>query len=63
MWTYLGPSCPDHSFSVELDDTEINTWIRGILVYGVNQNSGPSPIPLREGVVRPWVSLLELIFI
>jgi hypothetical protein len=63
MWTYPGPSCPDRSFSVELDDTEINAQIRGILVHGANQNSDPSPVPLREGVVSPCVSLLELIFV
>jgi hypothetical protein len=27
MWMYLGPSCPDHPFSVELGDTENNTQI------------------------------------
>jgi hypothetical protein len=51
-WVYPGPSCPDRSFSTELDDAEINA----------DQNSGPSLIPLREGVVNPWVSLLKLIF-
>jgi hypothetical protein len=51
-WVYPGPSCPDRSFSTELDDAEINA----------NQNSGPNLIPLREGVVNPWVSLLKLIF-
>jgi hypothetical protein len=56
MWIYPGLSCPDCSFSTELDDMEINAWIRGILVHGFNQNSGPSPVSLREG-------LLELIFI
>jgi hypothetical protein len=54
---------PDRSLSTELDDTETNTQTRGILVHRANQNSGPSRIPLREGVVSPWVSLLELIFI
>jgi hypothetical protein len=24
MWMYPGPSCPDHPFSAELGDTEIN---------------------------------------
>jgi hypothetical protein len=37
--------------------------IRRILVHGVNKNSRPSLIPLSEGVVSPWVSLLELIFV
>jgi hypothetical protein len=53
IWMYLGPSCPDHSFSVELDDAEINARIRGILVYGANRNPDPSPIPLRGGVLSP----------
>jgi hypothetical protein len=63
MWMYPGPSCTDCSFSTELDDTEINAQIRGILVQGVNQNSGPSLVPVREGVVSTSVSLLELNFI
>jgi hypothetical protein len=29
MWVYPGPSYPDHSFSAELDDLEINTQKRG----------------------------------
>jgi hypothetical protein len=57
MWMYLGPSCPNCSFSIELDDAEIDAQIRGILVHG------PSAFPLRERVVSPWVSLLKLIFI
>jgi hypothetical protein len=28
MWVYLGPSCPDRPFIVELGDTEINTRVR-----------------------------------
>jgi hypothetical protein len=51
MWMYLGLSCPDCSFSTELDDAQINTQIRGILVYGANQNPDPSPIPLRGAVI------------
>jgi hypothetical protein len=42
---------------------EINIRIRGVLVHGVNQNFGPSLVPLREGVIRHWVSPLELILI
>jgi hypothetical protein len=34
MWMYPGLSCPDHPFSLELDGTEINTWIRGSLLMG-----------------------------
>jgi hypothetical protein len=36
MWMYLVPSCPDHPFSIELGDLEINTQIRGILAHGVD---------------------------
>jgi hypothetical protein len=61
MWLYLRPSCPDCSFSVELDDLEIDSWIRRILTLGAHQNSGPSPTPLREAVISPWVSPLKLI--
>jgi hypothetical protein len=63
MWMYPGPSCPIHSFSIELDDTEINTQIRGIPAHGADLSFGFGLIPLREGVNCPWVSLLELIFI
>jgi hypothetical protein len=63
MGLYPGPSCPDRYFSAELDDTEINAWIQGILVHRANQNSSTSPVPLREGVIRPRVSLLELILV
>jgi hypothetical protein len=63
MWMYLRPSCPDRSFSAELDNVAIDTRIRGILVDGANHNLGCSPIHLRGGVISPWVSLLMLIFI
>jgi hypothetical protein len=63
MCVYLGPGYPDRSFCTELDDVEINTRIRGILVYGADLNSGPNPIPLREGIIIPWVSLLKLVFV
>jgi hypothetical protein len=56
---YPGPSYPNHPFSTELGDTEINTWIRGVLAHGVDLNSGSGPVPLREGVDSPWVSPLE----
>jgi hypothetical protein len=39
-----GPSCPDHPFSVELGDTEINTQIRGVLAHGAKLNFGSGPI-------------------
>jgi hypothetical protein len=55
-----GPSCSNHSFSAEFGDAEIDIWIWRILALGAHQNSGPSPIPLREGVISPWVSPFEL---
>jgi hypothetical protein len=63
MWMYPGPSCPSHPFSVELGDTENNTQIRGVLAHGADLNFGSSPVPLREGVESPWVSLLKLILV
>jgi hypothetical protein len=60
MLMYLGPTCPDDSFSTELDNAKIGIWIRRILALEAHQNSGPSPIPLREAVIIPWVSPLEL---
>jgi hypothetical protein len=42
MWMYPGPSCPDCSFSAELDNAEINAKIQGILVHGANKNPDPS---------------------
>jgi hypothetical protein len=63
MQMCLGPSCPNRSFSTELDDVEINAQILGVLVHGANQNSCPSLIPLGEGVISPWMSLLDLISI
>jgi hypothetical protein len=60
IWMYPGPSCPDHPFSTELEGTEIHTQIRGVLAHGADQNFGSGPIPLREGVDSPWVSLLDL---
>jgi hypothetical protein len=50
MWMYLRPSCPDHFFSEELGDMEINTQICWVLAHGVILNLGPSLGPLREGV-------------
>jgi hypothetical protein len=63
MWLYSGPSCPDHPFSAESGDMEINTWIWGVLAHGADLNFGSSPVPLREGVESPWVSPLKLILI
>jgi hypothetical protein len=58
---YLGPSCLDCSLSIELDDADIDAQIQRILALEAHQNSGPSLINLREGVISPWVSLLKLI--
>jgi hypothetical protein len=33
------------SFSAEFDSVEINSQIQGILVYGADQDPGPSPVP------------------
>jgi hypothetical protein len=53
MWMYPVPSCPDCPFSVELDGTEVNTQIRGVLAHGANLIFGPGPVPSREGVDNP----------
>jgi hypothetical protein len=62
MWMYLGPCCPVCSFSTELGNTKINTWVQGVLAHGANLNLGYGLDPLREGVDIPWVSLLRLTF-
>jgi hypothetical protein len=49
------PDCP---FSEELGDTEVNTQVHEVLAHGVDPNLGTSPVPLREGIGNPWVSLL-----
>jgi hypothetical protein len=59
MWRYPGPSCPNRSFSAELIDAEVDTQVRKILALGVNRHSGSSLIPLRDGVVSPWVSFAQ----
>jgi hypothetical protein len=63
MWMYPMPSYLDCPFSAELDDTEINTWIQGVLAHVADLNFGSVPVPLREGVKNPWVSPLELILV
>jgi hypothetical protein len=62
MGMYTRPSCPDHPFDKELENTGVNTRIRGVLAHGVDHSFGSIPVPLREGVDSPWVSLLELTF-
>jgi hypothetical protein len=61
MWRYLGPSYPDRSFSAELTNAEVDTWVQRILALGVNRHSGSSLVPLRDRVISPWVSPLGLI--
>jgi hypothetical protein len=63
MWMYLGPSCPDHPFSAELGDVEINPQIRGVLAHKADLNFGSGLVPLREGGDNPWESPLEFTFI
>jgi hypothetical protein len=59
MWMYLEPSCLDRPFFEELDDTKINTRIRGVLTHGTILDLGTSPAPLREGVDSLWVISLD----
>jgi hypothetical protein len=63
MCIYPGPSCLDRPFSAELGDMEINTQIWRVLAHGADLNFGSGPVPIREGVDKPWVSPLELTFI
>jgi hypothetical protein len=63
MWRYLGPGCPDRSFQAELGDARVDTNVLRILALGVNRCTGLGPVSLREGVISPWVSLLELAFV
>jgi hypothetical protein len=59
---YLGPCCPGHPFSEELDDTEINTQIHEVLTHGAVLNLGTGHIPRRDVVDNPMVSLLRPTF-
>jgi hypothetical protein len=63
MWRYLGPDCPNHSFQAKLGDAEVDTHVWGILALGVDRRTGPNSVSLRDGVVSPWVSPLELAFV
>jgi hypothetical protein len=53
MWMYLGPSCPDRPFSVDLADTDIHMQVRRVLAHWANLNLGSSLVPLTEGVDSP----------
>jgi hypothetical protein len=44
--TYPGLSYPNHPFSEELGDININTWVQGVLAFGANLNLGSGPVPL-----------------
>jgi hypothetical protein len=61
MWRYPGHSCHHCSFPIELVNAEVDTRVWRILALKVNWYSGSGPFPLRDGVVIPWVSLLEFI--
>jgi hypothetical protein len=63
MCRYLGPGCPDWAFQAELGDAGVDTHVQGILALKLNRRTGSSSISLREGVVSPWVSQLELAFV
>jgi hypothetical protein len=58
MWRYPVPSCPDRTFSVELVGVDVDSQVQRILALRVHRHSGSAPIPLRDGVVTPWVILL-----
>jgi hypothetical protein len=57
-----GPSCPDHLFSEELRDVEINTQIHKVLAHGADLIPRASPASLREGVDNTRVSPYGSIF-
>jgi hypothetical protein len=58
MWMDPGPSCPDHPFSKELGDRKVSTRVHGVHAHGAIPNLGTGPVPLREGIESPSVSLL-----
>jgi hypothetical protein len=59
MWRHPGPNCPDHSILAEPTIVEVNSWVQRILALKAHQHFGSGQIPLRDGVIRSWVSLLE----
>jgi hypothetical protein len=58
MWTYPGPSCPDHPSSDELSVAEVEAWIDKVLDLGVNPTPSAGPIPLQRGIASVRVSTL-----
>jgi hypothetical protein len=61
MWRYPGLSCPNHFFSIELADADVDTRVRMILALRVNRHSSSGPVPMRDGVSSPWLSSLGLV--
>jgi hypothetical protein len=54
---------PDRrSFSKELSNADINTWMLKVSDHGANLNLGVGPAPLREGVTNIRVSLFGFVF-
>jgi hypothetical protein len=62
MWMHLRPSCHNCPSSIELGDTKINTQIREVLALGGDMSLGSGPVPLKERVDNPRVSLPGLAF-
>jgi hypothetical protein len=46
MWTYPGPSCPNHPSSQELSAVEVEEWIHKVLDLRVVLTPGSGPVPL-----------------
>jgi hypothetical protein len=63
MWTYLGPSCPDHPSSEELSAAEVDAQIHKILDLGVNLTPSSSPVPLWRGIASVRVNTLGPILV
>jgi hypothetical protein len=57
MRLYPGSNCLDRSFSEELSEAEINTWMHKVLDNEANLNPWASPAPSREGPASSRVSL------
>jgi hypothetical protein len=62
MWMYPRPSCPNHPFSEELGEVEINTRIHRVHDHGADLNLGVDPTHIREGVDNTRVSLSAFTF-
>jgi hypothetical protein len=53
MWRYPGPSCPNCSFSAELENMKVDTWVQGIHALRINRRSSSSPVSSRDWVTSP----------